>query len=305
MIIYKVTNLYNNKIYIGQSRKNDPSYLGSGKLILEAVAKYGKKNFKKEILETVESISELDIREIYWIAYFKKLGYTLYNIHEGGTGYSQKVLAEYWKNKKVTDKKHIEKILSSFQRSPLILVNTLSKNIKKKIKPLDILSVKNNMTARAKKVYQFSIDGKLLNIFESLEHAYRSLQNATSKGNLSCACRGKRNVYGGYRWSYSNECHPIEFKKKGRPEGTKNSFPIVRNHINSTSYTIVQYDGELIIREWESADEISKVLNISKQLVARATKNNKEYKGYIWKRGKDYVKTQYLNKDSNTIKLKK
>lgn len=30
MIIYKTTNLLNEKIYIGQDSNNDPKYLGSG-----------------------------------------------------------------------------------------------------------------------------------------------------------------------------------------------------------------------------------------------------------------------------------
>jgi hypothetical protein len=33
MIIYKTINLINNKIYIGQDIKNNPKYLGSGKLL--------------------------------------------------------------------------------------------------------------------------------------------------------------------------------------------------------------------------------------------------------------------------------
>ena len=51
MIIYKISNLINNKFYIGQDIKNNPKYFGSGKLITVAIKKYGKENFKKEILE--------------------------------------------------------------------------------------------------------------------------------------------------------------------------------------------------------------------------------------------------------------
>ena len=81
MIIYKTTNLVNGKIYIGQDKNNNPNYYGSGKLLKLAIKKYGKKNFKKEILEECTSIDELNEREIYWIGFFKSNDrYTGYNI---------------------------------------------------------------------------------------------------------------------------------------------------------------------------------------------------------------------------------
>ena len=49
MIVYLITNLINGKRYIGMDSKNNPQYLGSGTLILKAIKKYGKENFKKEI----------------------------------------------------------------------------------------------------------------------------------------------------------------------------------------------------------------------------------------------------------------
>ena len=51
MRIYIVTNLINNKIYIGKESRNRNNYFGSGLLINRAIEKYGIINFKKEILE--------------------------------------------------------------------------------------------------------------------------------------------------------------------------------------------------------------------------------------------------------------
>ena len=50
---YITTNLANGKQYVGDHSTNnlDDTYLGSGKIIKDAVKKYGKKNFKREILE--------------------------------------------------------------------------------------------------------------------------------------------------------------------------------------------------------------------------------------------------------------
>ena len=86
MIIYKTTNLINNKIYIGKDSKNNPLYLGSGKILNQAIKKYGIDNFKKEILEECNE-SIVDNREIYWIDYYNARDRSIgYNIAKGGSG---------------------------------------------------------------------------------------------------------------------------------------------------------------------------------------------------------------------------
>lgn len=85
MVIYKTINLINGKIYIGQDSKNDPEYLGSGVLIKKAIKKYGKENFKKEILEECKTKKCLDEREIYWIEKMNAIKEG-YNLAEGGNG---------------------------------------------------------------------------------------------------------------------------------------------------------------------------------------------------------------------------
>jgi len=87
LIIYKITNLFNSKIYIGQDSQNNSNYFGSGQTIKKAVRKYGKKFFTKEILEICKSKTELDDKEKFWIKYYNstnpKIGY---NLAEGGGG---------------------------------------------------------------------------------------------------------------------------------------------------------------------------------------------------------------------------
>ena len=87
--IYKTTNLINGKIYIGQHRVNndviDKNYFGSGKLLLEAIKKYGKENFKCEIIEWCESEKSLSEKEVYYIDYYKsKVTFGNYNMSDGG-----------------------------------------------------------------------------------------------------------------------------------------------------------------------------------------------------------------------------
>ena len=60
-LIYKTTNLINNKFYIGMHGTNnlEDGYLGSGKIILSAIRLYGKENFIREILYYCESEEEM------------------------------------------------------------------------------------------------------------------------------------------------------------------------------------------------------------------------------------------------------
>jgi len=85
LIVYKTTNLVNGKIYVGQDRKNNSNYLGSGIVFERALKKHGKENFKKEILEECNTQKELNKRERFWIKKTNcqdpKIGY---NVANGG-----------------------------------------------------------------------------------------------------------------------------------------------------------------------------------------------------------------------------
>ena len=88
--IYKTTNLINGKIYIGKKKSNkflDNNYLGSGKIIRQAIEKYGKDNFSVELLEKCDSLDALNEKEKYYIEYYNSQNLTIgYNISFGGDG---------------------------------------------------------------------------------------------------------------------------------------------------------------------------------------------------------------------------
>lgn len=92
-VIYKITNLINNKIYVGKFnlQRNAKSvkfenYWGSGKLIKYAIKKHGKENFKKEIIENCVTKEELIEKERYWIKELNSFRPVGYNIGTGGEG---------------------------------------------------------------------------------------------------------------------------------------------------------------------------------------------------------------------------
>ena len=86
--IYKTTNLINNKIYIGQKHSSKflgNKYLGSGKRLQEALIKYGKENFKVDLVEEIFTKEQMDEREIYWIAHYDSTNNNIgYNLSTGG-----------------------------------------------------------------------------------------------------------------------------------------------------------------------------------------------------------------------------
>ena len=85
--IYKTTNLMNGRIYIGKRKgKFDIKYFGSGRYILNALNKYGKENFKVEVIEWCEDLNDQNQKEIYWISYYRGLEVPMYNISNGGDG---------------------------------------------------------------------------------------------------------------------------------------------------------------------------------------------------------------------------
>lgn len=88
MVIYKTTNIINGKFYIGKDSRNNPSYLGSGLALLKALEKYGRENFKKEILEICSTLEELSKAEIYWAekldAYNREKSYNIAICGQGG-----------------------------------------------------------------------------------------------------------------------------------------------------------------------------------------------------------------------------
>ena len=80
MWIYKITNIQNGKIYIGQSIRpieqrfkrhiNDALNNVLDTHFARAIRKYGKENFILEEIDTAETQEELNQKEQYWIRFY-------------------------------------------------------------------------------------------------------------------------------------------------------------------------------------------------------------------------------------------
>lgn len=88
-IVYKTTNLVNGKFYIGVHKTDDPnesSYLGSGKLLLQAIEKYGRLQFKRETLFSFHESLDAFEKEKELLTEELLHSEQCYNLKRGGLG---------------------------------------------------------------------------------------------------------------------------------------------------------------------------------------------------------------------------
>jgi len=94
-LIYAAVNKINNKVYIGKTKRGihiraldhfKSAKRGSKTAFHNAIRKYGEDAFTWYVLQDNIDDSLIDSRERYWIARYKQLGYTLYNLTDGGEG---------------------------------------------------------------------------------------------------------------------------------------------------------------------------------------------------------------------------
>lgn len=93
MLIYKITNRINGKVYIGQTTrpltvrwKQHCNPANTNCIALHrAIQKYGKENFTVEQIDVACDIDELNEKEIYWIKFYDSVNSEKgYNLKVGG-----------------------------------------------------------------------------------------------------------------------------------------------------------------------------------------------------------------------------
>jgi len=235
MIIYKTTNLLNGKIYVGKDSNNNEHYLGSGIKLIRAIRKYGRENFKKEILEVCDSEGLLAEREKYWILeYDAQNRKTGYNIAEGGkggntrAGYTIKEMSNYRTNiskglknsekfKEVqaaragrSNPKHSATMKELYASGKLVPHNkgkTTPPEIAKKIgdgnrgKKLSTETKQRIAASKYKPIDQYNLDGTYVKSYDSIKHASEELN--IGRDSIYGCCVGKYRQGGGFIWKYN------------------------------------------------------------------------------------------------------
>ena len=149
MIIYTITNIKTNKVYVGQTRRpkrrwyehlnNLNKYVS---LIDRAIQKYGVEYFKYEEIDTATSVDELNSKESKWIESLNTIYPNGYNLVAKGTTY----IASEHTRKKQSDaqkKRMAENPVSKITRDKISKVH---KGVKKS--PEQIQKMKLNHRSR-------------------------------------------------------------------------------------------------------------------------------------------------------------
>lgn len=240
MIIYKITNRINGKIYIGQTIKTvEHRWMlhcseHSGCLALSsAIKKYGKESFVVEVIDKASSMAELNEKEIFWIKNCGAMYPAGYNLREGGenggklsentkskisrankgrvhTAQARKNMSEagkgrkcWWSGKKMP-REAVEKAIKSrsgYKHSEETKLK-MSQSHKGKTVPD---SMRKHLSEMNKGKPTHLSKGVMCvetgDTFICASEAEREYKT----GHIIEVCRGKRKTAGGYHWQYLQE----------------------------------------------------------------------------------------------------
>lgn len=185
--IYKLENLVNGKVYIGQSvdiekrwkmhqwASTQETY--NNNIIYRAILKYGWDNFSKEILEEVNE-EELNQKEIYYIKKFNSyIGYKNnwgYNMTIGG-GATTGLICSVETRKKISESQKGHKIKESTKQ--------IWRAHKKGFKP----------------VAQYDLNGNLIKIYDCITDA---THDGYDRDGIGKCCSSKQQTANKYMWKF-------------------------------------------------------------------------------------------------------
>ena len=231
MIIYKITNLENLKVYIGQTintlekrkyKHESEAKCNKSMPIARAIIKYGKDNFYWETIDIAKTREELNEKEKEWIWLYntndRQYGY---NLSMGGNSVNLCPAAEQKRIAKLTKKLYQYDLNCKFlkqynslkeaeiefndKRTAISKVARGHKyshtafNYRWSYNKYDILPIKKTKWKRSVKI--FDLNNNLLHIVTSLSEAQKITNVATS--NIAKCCKNKIKQIKGYKFSYN------------------------------------------------------------------------------------------------------
>lgn len=213
--IYKITNLINNKCYIGKTNETIERRWQDHKLnclkeskekrpLYSAMRKYGIQNF---VVEEIENCSSeiVEEREIYWIKHFQSYS-NGYNATFGGDGKQiydyDLIVSEYQKLNNINE----------VSRKLGCCIDTVSSVLKER--QINYCNIGSEVSGKksAISVEMYDLQDKFIKKWDSMAEAGRwiqSLKPETRKSlssivkNISQVCKNKRKIAYNYKWEYA------------------------------------------------------------------------------------------------------
>ena len=271
--IYKITNIINQKCYIGKSidierrwqehktnylRKNTKEY---NCVIYRAFRKYGIENFTFEVIEEC-SLNCLSEKEQYWIHIYdsKKHGYNMTDGGEGKITIDREKVKELWDNG-----------MSVGEIKDILMCGKSS--ITRIVKNFDNYSKEESKKRGDKKhtccVEQYDVDGNFVAQYNSIIEASNLLN--IPMNNIYHCLSGKYHTAGGFQWKRKSDKKEIVAFKK--------------NSGHPPSIAVKQYDlNGNFIKEYVSIKQASRELGISDSSIIDVCKGKSHTAGnYIWR----------------------
>lgn len=240
--IYKTTNVLNGNFYVGKHKYDlphiDPDYYGSGKIIRNAIQKYGIEFFVCEILEWCDSAEELNQKERFWIKQMRLSSKgQCYNIANGGDGgdiigcltetekesiYTKR--AETWEQTGFRQKCS-DRMKKFFQENPQHKAEIRDKlreyynnNPSKRLEcaerqkgKVQSASTKEKRKQSAKRGKEHPLSRPCICIeTQQVFDCIKATQTLTNSRVVHKCCKGLCETAGGYHWAYTEDKERIE-----------------------------------------------------------------------------------------------
>lgn len=202
MTVYKVTNLIDQKIYVGATSRNLQErwkeHCRHNKTPFnQAIQKYGKENFLVEVIEKANSIEEMNELEMFYIKKFNSILPNGYNACEGGgktKGYNHTEESKA-KMKEAKDGMYLGKENPFFNKHHSEEQIAKWKRDRKGRKLTEEWKL-NVAKANYKKV----VNLETKEVFESMRAAGEAYHRAPT--NIVRACKHPQRTAAGYHWGY-------------------------------------------------------------------------------------------------------